>query len=113
MYGEGDNIYTHMLDSVKHRNLALLKIVPDAEQKLGLNLFHDAMDKTYSFFGEVVWIPQNTVSRANGFADDCPLCHGLEQKITSAISTDVIFMFQILQIQCILNLHRTNQIFLW
>lgn len=78
LYGEGDNIYTHMLDSVKHRNLALLKIAPDAEQKLGLNLFHDAMDKTYSFFGEVVWIPQNTVSRANGFADDCPLCHGLE-----------------------------------
>lgn len=88
LYGEGDNRYTHMLDQVKDRNLAIMKIAPDAEQKLGLNLFHAAMDETYSFFGEVVWIPQTAVSIANGFTEDCPLCHGLEdlQLLNGSIS---------------------------
>ena len=54
LYGEGDNRYTHMLDQVKNRNLAIMKISPDAEQELGLNLFHNAMNEAYSFFGEVI-----------------------------------------------------------
>lgn len=78
LYNEGDSKYSHMLDHVKDRNLAIIKLAPDAEQKLGINLFHNAMDETYSFFGEVVWIPQIAVSRANGFDENCPLCRGLE-----------------------------------
>lgn len=78
LYGEGDNRYTHMLDRVKDRNLVIMKISPDAEQELGINLFHNAMDETYSFFGEVVWIPQTAVSVTNGFDENCILCHGLE-----------------------------------
>ena len=78
LYGEGDNRYTHMLDRVKDRNLVIMKISPDAEQELGINLFHNAMDETYSFFGEVVWIPQTAVSVTNGFDENCILCYGLE-----------------------------------
>lgn len=76
LYHEGDNRYATMLDKVSNRNLALIKMSPDAENVLGINLFHDAVDDTYSFFGEVVWIPQVPVSEANGFDEDCPLCHG-------------------------------------
>lgn len=65
-----------MLDKVADRNLALIKMSPDAEKVLGINLFHDAVDDTYYFFGEVVWIPQDPVSKVNGFSEDCPLCHG-------------------------------------
>ena len=78
LYGEGDNRYTHMLDRVKDRNLVIMKISPDAEQELGINLFHNAMDETYSFFGEVAWIPQTAVSVTNGFDENCILCYGLE-----------------------------------
>lgn len=76
LYREGDNRYAVMLDKVADRNLALIKMSPDAEEVLGINLFHDAMDDTYAFFGEVVWIPQDPVSKENGFSEDCPLCHG-------------------------------------
>lgn len=76
LYHEGDNRYATMLDKVSNRNLALIKMSPDAENVLGINLFHDAVDDVYSFFGEVVWIPQVPVSEANGFDEDCPLCHG-------------------------------------
>lgn len=76
LYHEGDNRYAIMLDKVADRNLALIKMSPDAEDVLGINLFHDAVDDTYSFFGEVVWIPQVPVSKENGFDEDCPLCHG-------------------------------------
>lgn len=76
LYHEGDNRYATMLDKVADRNLALIKMSPDAEDVLGINLFHDAVDDTYSFFGEVVWIPQVPVSKENGFDEDCPLCHG-------------------------------------
>ena len=76
LYHEGDNRYATMLDKVSNRNLALIKMSPDAENVLGINLFHDSVDDAYSFFGEVVWIPQVPVSEANGFDEDCPLCHG-------------------------------------
>lgn len=76
LYHEGDNRYATMLDKVADRNLALIKMSPDAEEVLGIDLFHDAVDDTYSFFGEVVWIPQDPVSKANGFSGDCPLCRG-------------------------------------
>lgn len=76
LYHEGDSSYATMLDKVADRNLALIKMSPDAEEVLGIDLFHDAVDDTYSFFGEVVWIPQDPVSKANSFNEDCPLCHG-------------------------------------
>ena len=76
LYHEGGHRYAAMLDKVSDRNLALIKMSPDAEAILGINLFHDAVDDTYSFFGEVVWIPQDPVSKENGFNEDCPLCHG-------------------------------------
>ena len=76
LYHEGDGRYASMLDKVADRNLVLIRMSPDAEEVLGINLFHNAVDDTYSFFGEVVWIPQDPVSKANGFSEDCPLCHG-------------------------------------
>ena len=76
LYHEGDNRYATMLDKVADRNLALIKMSPDAEEVLGIDLFRDAVDDTYSFFGEVVWIPQDPVSKENGFSENCPLCHG-------------------------------------
>ena len=76
LYHEGDNRYAMMLDKVADRNLALIKMSPDAEEVLGIDLFRDAVDDTYSFFGEVVWIPQDPVSKENGFSENCPLCHG-------------------------------------
>lgn len=76
LYYEGDNRYSTMLDKVADRNLALIKMSPDAEEVLGIDLFRDAVDDTYSFFGEVVWIPQDPVSKENGFSENCPLCHG-------------------------------------
>ena len=76
LYHEGDNRYATMLDKVADRNLALIKMSPDAEEVLGIDLFRDAVDDAYSFFGEVVWIPQDPVSKENGFSENCPLCHG-------------------------------------
>ena len=47
LYHEGDSRYATMLDKVADRNLALIKMSPDAEEVLGIDLFHDAVDDTY------------------------------------------------------------------
>ncbi len=64
---EEDCRYFHLLDEVKNRNLVLLRMSPTAGRDLGLDYLDEAMDSTFSFFGEALWVPVKT------HYDNCPL----------------------------------------
>ncbi len=66
-YNEKDSRFYHWLDRVKDRNLALLRLAPEAGATLGLDFLDTAMSTEFSFFGETCWIPVKPL-------EDCPIC---------------------------------------
>ena len=65
------SVYNSMLDYVANRNFVMIRMSPIASERLGINIFYEAMNgsKDLGFFDETLWIPQEV-------EHDCPLCKG-------------------------------------
>lgn len=67
-----------LLDKVKDRNFVWIRLNPDVEQLLGIDLFDRALEgaKRYTFMDETVWIPQHPDGALDG-EEPCKLCGGV------------------------------------
>lgn len=72
-----DNKYNTMLDFIKDRNFAWIRLSPDLKETLGIELFDDVLAgaSRFTFMDETLWIPQKPDSPENG-AETCKMCGG-------------------------------------
>lgn len=78
MYHEAPgNVFNDMLDHVKDRNFVQIRLTPNVNEVLGINIFDRVFEGTerYTFMDETIWIPQKPDHPSNGY-ETCKLCGG-------------------------------------